>query len=108
MKHKEILLPYIRPWAGLGLLCSAAHPLILLCNDLLGFVPQPNRAGYYSLLDVLSAPSNEEYEEMLAWLGKNYKPQEFKREQVKFDNQKNDGKMLLLNLSLVIYTVLSE
>jgi len=44
--------------------------------------------GYYRLLEVLSDPSDEEYDEMIEWLGKKYDPQEFEPEKVKFDNPK--------------------
>ena len=42
--------------------------------------------GYYHLLEVISDPSNEEYEEMVTWLGKKYDPQKFTHDKVKFDN----------------------
>ena len=44
--------------------------------------------GYYHLLEVISDPSNEEYEEMITWLGKKYDPDEFKPAEIKFDNPK--------------------
>ena len=44
--------------------------------------------GYYRLLEVMSDPRDDEYEEMVAWLGKKYNPQEFKPKKVKFDNPK--------------------
>ena len=42
--------------------------------------------GYYHLLEVISDPSNEEYDEMITWLGKKYDPEKFKPEEIKFDN----------------------
>jgi len=44
--------------------------------------------GYYRLLEVLSDPKDDEYDEMVAWLGKKYNPQEFIPDKVKFDNPK--------------------
>jgi hypothetical protein len=44
--------------------------------------------GYYNLLEILSDPDNEEYEDMMAWLGEKYDPDEFSAEKVKFDNPK--------------------
>ena len=48
--------------------------------------------GYYRLLEVLSDPSHDEHDEMVAWLGKKYNPQEFMPEKVKFDNPKKRWK----------------
>lgn len=42
--------------------------------------------GYYRLLEVLSDPGDDEYEEMLEWLGGKYEPREFAPGKVKFDN----------------------
>jgi hypothetical protein len=44
--------------------------------------------GYYNLLEILSDPDNEEYEDMIAWLGEKYDPDEFSPDKVKFDNPK--------------------
>ena len=45
-------------------------------------------SGYYELLEVISNPSHEEYEETVTWLGKKYDPKAFDPENVKFDNPK--------------------
>lgn len=42
--------------------------------------------GYYRLLQVMSDPSDDEYEDMLTWLDKKYEPEEFALDTVKFDN----------------------
>jgi hypothetical protein len=42
--------------------------------------------GYQELLKVISNPENDEYEEMMTWLGGKYDPAEFNPDQVKFDN----------------------
>ena len=42
--------------------------------------------GYYHVLEVISDPSHEEYEEMVTWLGRKYDPDEFAPELIKFDN----------------------
>jgi hypothetical protein len=42
--------------------------------------------GYQELLEVISDPKNDEYEEMMTWLGGKYDPAEFNPDQVKFDN----------------------
>lgn len=44
--------------------------------------------GYYNLLEIISDPDNEEYEEMITWLGGKYDPDEFSPDKVKFDNPK--------------------
>lgn len=44
--------------------------------------------GYYNLLEIISDPDNEEYEEMMTWLGGKYDPDEFSPDKVKFDNPK--------------------
>ncbi|MBN2603790.1 MAG: plasmid pRiA4b ORF-3 family protein [Candidatus Thermoplasmatota archaeon] len=44
--------------------------------------------GYYELLDVISNPKHEDYEEMLQWLGGKYDPLKFDPQSVKFDNPK--------------------
>ena len=48
--------------------------------------------GYYNLLEILSDTSNEEYEEMVSWLGEKYEPEKFNTEEVKFDNPKKRWK----------------
>ena len=48
--------------------------------------------GYYHLLEVLSDSANEEYEEMVMWLGKKYDADEFDARRVKFDNPKKRWK----------------
>ena len=42
--------------------------------------------GYYNLLEVLGDPRNEEYEDMTRWVGKQFDPEYFAPEKVKFDN----------------------
>ena len=49
--------------------------------------------GYYRLIEILSDPSNDEHDEMLAWLGKKYNPEEFDPGKVKFDNPKKRWKL---------------
>ncbi len=44
--------------------------------------------GYYHLLEVLSHPEDEEYEDFLRWLGGEYDPKSFDPARVKFDNPK--------------------
>jgi len=44
--------------------------------------------GYYRMLDIISDPNHEEYEEMITWLGKKYDPEQFVSSEVKFDNPK--------------------
>ena len=44
--------------------------------------------GYYYLLEVISNPRHEEYEEMITWLGGKYDPEEFNPDEIKFDNPK--------------------
>lgn len=44
--------------------------------------------GYYRLMEVIADPSNEEHEEMLAWLGGKYDRNGFNHKNVKFDNPK--------------------
>lgn len=53
--------------------------------------------GYYDMLEALSNPGDEEYEEYVNWLGGIYDPDAFSAVQVKFDNPKKR----LRNLSLV-------
>ena len=42
--------------------------------------------GYYRLLEIMSDPSHEEYEDMLTWIGDRYHCELFAAEEVKFDN----------------------
>jgi hypothetical protein len=44
--------------------------------------------GYYHLLEVLSDPEHEEYEELLAWLGGAYDPAAFSPSEVTFESPK--------------------
>jgi hypothetical protein len=44
--------------------------------------------GYDRLLCTLSSPDNEEYEELLIWLGKKFDPDEFAQGAVEFDDPK--------------------
>ncbi len=44
--------------------------------------------GYYHLLEVLSDHANEEYKEIVTWLGKEYTADGFDASHVKFDNPK--------------------
>jgi len=44
--------------------------------------------GFENLLHTISDPKDDEYEEMMAWLGGSYNPEEFDPEKVKFDNPK--------------------
>ena len=42
--------------------------------------------GYQELLEIISDPKNDEYDEMITWLGGKYNPEEFNPNKVKFDN----------------------
>ena len=42
--------------------------------------------GYYKLLEILSNPKHDEYEEMKIWAGKDWDPEKFDPNEVKFDN----------------------
>ncbi|MCH7881167.1 MAG: plasmid pRiA4b ORF-3 family protein [Proteobacteria bacterium] len=42
--------------------------------------------GYYRLLQVLSDHNDEEYEDMVEWVGKKFSPEKFVPNKVKFDN----------------------
>ncbi|MFQ5761383.1 MAG: plasmid pRiA4b ORF-3 family protein [Acidiferrobacterales bacterium] len=44
--------------------------------------------GYYRLLEIMSDPSDEEYEDMVTWIGDRYHSESFDPEEVKFDNPK--------------------
>lgn len=50
--------------------------------------------GYYNLLSVLSDPRNEEYEEMIEWLGGEFNPVLFDPESVLFDDPKVRFKLM--------------
>ena len=50
--------------------------------------------GFYHLLDIISDPKNEEYEEMIYWLGEGYNSDHFDLNEVKFENPKNRLKIL--------------
>ena len=59
------------------------------CLDGVGACPPEDCGGvggYYQLLQVMSDSNNEEYEEMVEWLGGIYDPEHFAPEKVKFDN----------------------
>ena len=51
--------------------------------------------GYYNLLEIISNPAHEEYEEMMEWLGGRYDPEAFDPAQAKFDNPKERLKNIL-------------
>lgn len=44
--------------------------------------------GYENLLLTISDPEDDEYEEMMTWLGGKYNPEEFDPDKIKFDNPK--------------------
>jgi len=44
--------------------------------------------GYYHLMEVLNNPKDEEYSEMLDWLGEEFMPEEFDPKDVIFDDPK--------------------
>ncbi|NOX17732.1 MAG: plasmid pRiA4b ORF-3 family protein [Chlorobi bacterium] len=44
--------------------------------------------GYYNLIEILSDSSNEEYEEMIEWLGEKYDYEQFDPKDVVFDDPK--------------------
>ena len=44
--------------------------------------------GYENLLKTLSNPEDDEYEEMITWLGGKYNPEEFDPDKIIFDNPK--------------------
>jgi hypothetical protein len=48
--------------------------------------------GYYRLLEILSDPTHEEYDEFIAWLGGTHDPISFDPTKVKFDNPKKRWK----------------
>jgi hypothetical protein len=50
--------------------------------------------GYYNLLKVLSDPDNEEYDEMIEWLGGEFDPEIFDPQDVVFDDPKERWKQI--------------
>ena len=48
--------------------------------------------GYYDLLEILSDPKNEEYDEMIEWLGGEFDPEIFDPQNVLFDDPKERWK----------------
>lgn len=44
--------------------------------------------GYYHFLEVISDPDNEEYDELITWVGGAYDPNKFDPANIKFDNPK--------------------
>jgi len=52
--------------------------------------------GYYRLLEIFADSSNEEYEEMVSWLGKKYDADDFDAGKVKFENPKKRWKIAFL------------
>jgi len=52
--------------------------------------------GYYRLLEIFKDSSNEEYEEMVSWLGKKYDADDFDAGKVKFENPKKRWKIAFL------------
>ncbi len=49
--------------------------------------------GYYNLLEIISDPENEEYEEMMEWVGGKYDPEHFDVKEVSFDDPDKRRKM---------------
>jgi hypothetical protein len=50
--------------------------------------------GYYNLLTVLSDPKNEEYNEMIEWLGGEFDPEKFDPKDISFDDPKERFKLM--------------
>ena len=50
--------------------------------------------GYYDLLSVLSDPKNEEYNEMIEWLGGEFDPEKFDPKDISFDDPKERFKLM--------------
>ena len=50
--------------------------------------------GYYDLLSVLSGPKNEEYNDMIEWLGGEFDPAKFNPQDVSFDDPKERFKKM--------------
>lgn len=53
-------------------------------------------SGYYHLLEIMSDPTHEEYEEMIEWLGRKYDPEDFNPQRVRFDNPKRRWEIAFL------------
>lgn len=49
--------------------------------------------GYYNVLEVISGPQDDEYEDMIEWLGGKYNPEKFVPGKVKFDNPSKRWKL---------------
>ncbi|VVB87069.1 Plasmid pRiA4b ORF-3-like protein [uncultured archaeon] len=49
--------------------------------------------GYYDLLEIISDPENEEYEEMMEWVGGKFDPEHFDVKEVSFDDPDKRRKM---------------
>ncbi len=49
--------------------------------------------GYYNLLEIISNPENEEYEEMMEWVGGKFDPEHFDVNEVSFDDPDKRRKM---------------
>ena len=43
-------------------------------------------SGYYNVIETLSDPKSDDYEEMKTWVGENWHPEKFNKNVVKFDN----------------------
>ncbi len=52
--------------------------------------------GYYEILEILSDPTHDEYEQTLTWLGGGYDPDRFDPAAVKFDNPKKRWQIAFL------------
>ncbi len=50
-------------------------------------------SGYYDLLETISDPENEEYEEMMEWVGGKFDPEHFDVKEVSFDDPDKRRKM---------------
>ena len=51
--------------------------------------------GYHDLLEIISDPAHEEYEELMEWLGGGYDPEAFDPTRVEFDKPKERLKNIL-------------
>ncbi len=49
--------------------------------------------GYYNLLEIISDPENEEYEELMEWVGGKFDPEHFDVKEVSFDDPDKRRKM---------------
>ncbi len=49
--------------------------------------------GYYNLLEIISDPENEEYKEMMEWVGGKFDPEHFDVKEVSFDDPDKRRKM---------------